>query len=110
MVSAPGTLARARRLSRPRGSTPLVALVDMLDPKLLRQDLDAVVANLARRGFAFDRERYLALEKMAERYAAHAGERIFAPDPEGEGQDILDWLARVPRVGPRPHEPRHEPG
>jgi seryl-tRNA synthetase len=34
----------------------------MLDPKLLRQDLDAVVANLARRGFVFDRERYVALE------------------------------------------------
>jgi seryl-tRNA synthetase len=36
----------------------------MLDPKLLRQDLDAVVANLARRGFAFERERYLGLESQ----------------------------------------------
>jgi seryl-tRNA synthetase len=34
----------------------------MLDPKSLRQDLDAVVANLARRGFKFDRARYLGLE------------------------------------------------
>src|SRR5262252_4260114 len=34
----------------------------MLDVKLLRQDLDAVVANLARRGFKFDRERWLELE------------------------------------------------
>jgi seryl-tRNA synthetase len=34
----------------------------MLDPKTLRQDLDAVAANLARRGFKLDRERYLALE------------------------------------------------
>jgi seryl-tRNA synthetase len=34
----------------------------MLDPKLLRQDLDAVAANLARRGFTLDRERYLSLE------------------------------------------------
>jgi seryl-tRNA synthetase len=34
----------------------------MLDPKLLRQDLDTVVENLARRGFVFDRERYRALE------------------------------------------------
>jgi seryl-tRNA synthetase len=34
----------------------------MLDPKALRQDLDAVASNLARRGFSFDRERYLALE------------------------------------------------
>jgi seryl-tRNA synthetase len=34
----------------------------MLDPKALRQDLDSVVANFARRGFKLDRERYLALE------------------------------------------------
>jgi seryl-tRNA synthetase len=34
----------------------------MLDPKLLRQDLDSVAANLARRGFKLDRERYVALE------------------------------------------------
>jgi seryl-tRNA synthetase len=34
----------------------------MLDIKLLRQDLDAVVANLARRGFKLDRERWLELE------------------------------------------------
>jgi seryl-tRNA synthetase len=34
----------------------------MLDPKNLRQDLDAVAANLARRGFKLDRDRYLALE------------------------------------------------
>jgi seryl-tRNA synthetase len=33
-----------------------------LDPKHLRQDLDAVAANLARRGFKLDRDRYLALE------------------------------------------------
>src|SRR5687768_15980728 len=34
----------------------------MLDPKLLRQDLDAVAANLARRGFKLDRDQYLGLE------------------------------------------------
>jgi seryl-tRNA synthetase len=34
----------------------------MLDIKLLRQDLDAVVANLARRNFKFDRDRWLSLE------------------------------------------------
>jgi seryl-tRNA synthetase len=34
----------------------------MLDPKNLRQDLDSVAGNLARRGFKLDRERYLALE------------------------------------------------
>jgi seryl-tRNA synthetase len=34
----------------------------MLDLKLLRQDLDAVAANLARRGFVFDRDAFAALE------------------------------------------------
>jgi seryl-tRNA synthetase len=34
----------------------------MLDQRALRQDLDSVVANLARRGFVFDRTLYLALE------------------------------------------------
>jgi len=34
----------------------------MLDTKLLRSDLDAVVANLARRGFELDAARYQALE------------------------------------------------
>ena len=32
----------------------------MLDLKLLRQDVDAVTANLARRGFAFDRAAFVA--------------------------------------------------
>ena len=34
----------------------------MLDVKLLRQDFDSVAANLARRGFKLDRERWLGLE------------------------------------------------
>ena len=34
----------------------------MLDPALLRQDLDAVVQGLSSRGYAFDRETYLKLE------------------------------------------------
>jgi seryl-tRNA synthetase len=34
----------------------------MIDPKLLRQSADEVAANLARRGFTFDAEAYLALE------------------------------------------------
>src|SRR5438477_2950437 len=34
----------------------------MLDPKSLRQDLEGVAVNLARRGFKLDRERYAALE------------------------------------------------
>ncbi|MEN9706344.1 MAG: hypothetical protein RLZZ393_2223, partial [Pseudomonadota bacterium] len=34
----------------------------MIDPKLLRSDLDAVVKNLARRGFGFDSARFQSLE------------------------------------------------
>jgi seryl-tRNA synthetase len=43
----------------------------MLDPKLLRQDLDVVAANLARRGFKLDRERYLALEAERKTLQTH---------------------------------------
>ncbi|NIL92950.1 MAG: serine--tRNA ligase [Woeseiaceae bacterium] len=35
----------------------------MLDPKLLRQDAATVAANLARRGFEFDADAYLALDE-----------------------------------------------
>ena len=34
----------------------------MLDPKLLRSDIDGIARNLARRGVALDREMYLELE------------------------------------------------
>jgi seryl-tRNA synthetase len=43
----------------------------MLDPKLLRQDFDAVAANLARRGFKLDRERYVALEAERKELQTH---------------------------------------
>lgn len=36
----------------------------MIDPKLLRNDLDAVVRNLARRGFTLDRDQFVALEEQ----------------------------------------------
>ncbi|MFO7285543.1 MAG: serine--tRNA ligase [Gammaproteobacteria bacterium] len=39
----------------------------MLDPKLLRTDLDGVERRLARRGFVLDRERYEALEAERKR-------------------------------------------
>ena len=35
----------------------------MIDPKLLRQSAADVAANLARRGFEFDADAYLALEE-----------------------------------------------
>ncbi len=36
----------------------------MIDPKLFRNDLDAVIANLARRGMQFDKQNYLDLEEQ----------------------------------------------
>ena len=39
----------------------------MIDPRLLRSDLDSVCANLARRGFEFERERFQALENERKR-------------------------------------------
>ncbi len=36
----------------------------MIDPKLFRNDLDAVIANLARRGMQFDKQSYLNLEEQ----------------------------------------------
>ncbi|HEX5419572.1 MAG TPA: serine--tRNA ligase, partial [Gammaproteobacteria bacterium] len=44
----------------------------MLDPRLLRQDLDAVAAKLARRGFALDKQRYAALEADRKRLQVEA--------------------------------------
>jgi len=46
----------------------------MLDPKLLRNDLDAVIAGLARRNFAFPRERYLQLEEARKQVQMRAEE------------------------------------
>ena len=36
----------------------------MIDPKLLRQSAAEVAANLARRGYAFDADAYLALDEQ----------------------------------------------
>lgn len=36
----------------------------MIDPKLFRNDLDAVIANLAKRGVQFNKSQYLALEEQ----------------------------------------------
>lgn len=44
----------------------------MLDPTLLRQDLDAVLQGLSSRGYAFDRESYLKLESERRRVIQEA--------------------------------------
>ncbi len=79
----------------------------MLDPRLLRTDLDRVVTNLARRGFVFDRDRFLELEEQ--RKAAQVeverlrNERNTRSKSIGrakaQGQDIAPLLAEVDSLG-----------
>ena len=44
--------------------------------------------------------RYLGLEGMIDLYEAHRGGRILAPDSNGDGRDVLEWLERVAAAGP----------
>jgi len=79
----------------------------VLDPRLLRTDLDTVLANLARRGFAFDREGFTRLEEQ--RKAAQVeverlrNERNTRSKSIGrakaQGQDIAPLLAEVETLG-----------
>jgi seryl-tRNA synthetase len=79
----------------------------VLDPRLLRTDLDRVVTNLARRGFEFDRDRFLELEEQ--RKAAQVeverlrNERNTRSKSIGrakaQGQDIAPLLAEVDSLG-----------
>ena len=81
----------------------------MIDPKLLRQSAADVAANLARRGFEFDAEAYLALEErrkalqveteqlQSERNAS--AKRI--GKAKAQGEDIEPLLAAVKDLGDR---------
>jgi len=79
----------------------------MLDPKLLRSDLDAVVAGLARRGFDFPRERYSVLEdarkQLQIRVEELRNERNTRSKNIGkakaQGEDIAPLLAQVESLG-----------
>ena len=42
-------------------------------------------------------EKYFMSAGRAEIYREHLGSRIFSPSPEGEGQDVLDWLDKLKR-------------
>jgi hypothetical protein len=44
---------------------------------------------------------YLALEGMTDLFSAHRGGRILAPNPDGDGRDVIEWLERVGRSGPQ---------
>jgi seryl-tRNA synthetase len=79
----------------------------MLDPKRLRNDLDTVIANLARRGFSFDRERYAALEQerkelqtKAETLQAERNARSKSiGKAKASGEDIQPLLDEVGKLG-----------
>ena len=79
----------------------------MLDMRLLRTDLDTVVANLARRGFVFDRGGFLDLEERRKALQVEVdrlrNERNTRSKSIGrakaQGQDIAPLLAEVESLG-----------
>lgn len=81
----------------------------MLDPKLLRNDLDAVLAALARRNFAFDADGYQALEakrsELQQQTQSLQNERNQVSKEIGQakarGEDIEPIKAKVSDLGDR---------
>jgi seryl-tRNA synthetase len=79
----------------------------MIDPKLLRQDAAGVAANLARRGFEFDADAYLALEERRKSLQVETeelrNERNTSSKSIGkakaQGEDIEPLLAAVKELG-----------
>ena len=81
----------------------------MIDPKLLRQSTADVAANLARRGFAFDADAYLALDERRKSLQVETealqNERNTSAKSIGkakaQGEDIEPLLAAVKDLGER---------
>jgi seryl-tRNA synthetase len=81
----------------------------MIDPKLLRQSAAEVAANLARRGFEFDADAYLALEERRKALQVETeqlqSERNTSAKSIGkakaQGEDIEPLLAAVKDLGER---------
>ena len=81
----------------------------MIDPKLLRQSASDVAANLARRGFEFDADGYLALEERRKALQVETeqlqSERNASAKQIGkakaQGEDIEPLLAAVKDLGDR---------
>jgi seryl-tRNA synthetase len=79
----------------------------VLDSRLLRTDLDSVVANLARRGHAFDRQGFATLEERrkllqveVDRLRNERNTRSKAIGrAKAQGQDIASLLAAVESLG-----------
>ena len=79
----------------------------MIDPKLLRQDAAAVAANLARRGFEFDADAYVALDQRRKslqveteelRKERNSSSRNIGK-AKAQGEDIAPLLAAVNELG-----------
>ncbi|MBT8080854.1 MAG: serine--tRNA ligase [Gammaproteobacteria bacterium] len=81
----------------------------MIDPKLLRQSAAEVATNLARRGYEFDADAYLALEERrkslqvdTERLQAERNSSAKAiGKAKAQGEDIAPLLAAVKDLGDR---------
>ena len=81
----------------------------MIDPKLLRQSAADIAANLARRGFTFDVDAYLALEErrkslQVETEALQSERNTCAKSigkAKAQGEDIEPLLAAVKDLGDR---------
>lgn len=79
----------------------------MLDPQLLRQDLERVAAGLARRGYHLDMESYAALEEKRKALQVRTedlqNQRNVSSksigQAKGRGEDIEPLLAEVSRIG-----------
>jgi seryl-tRNA synthetase len=79
----------------------------VLDPKLIRSDLDSVAANLARRGFTFDTAKLAALEEQRKAVQTEAerlrNERNLHAKAVGKakaaGQDIAPLIAQSESLG-----------
>src|SRR5688500_5078007 len=79
----------------------------MLDPKLLRSNLDAVAANLARRGFKLDVAQLNSLEEVRKKWQVRADElrnekNVHAKTvgkAKAQGQDIAPLLKQVETLG-----------
>jgi seryl-tRNA synthetase len=85
----------------------------MLDPRLLRNDIDSVARNLARRGFVLDRKHYQELESHrkqlqveVEALRQERNERSkWIGKAKAAGQDIEPLKAEVGALGTRLAEP-----
>jgi len=79
----------------------------MLDPKRFRNELDATIAGLARRGFQFNRDEYLSLEEQRKSLQVQTQElqkeRNTSSKQIGQakakGEDIAPLLAQVSDLG-----------